>query len=130
MSDLVGIKYTDKGRTTEGVDCWGAVMLWHLNWGTVLPDYSALYHSAEDSGSASLCIALATAGDDWEEIEQHQAEAGDVLVFRIGGFNSHCGVMINNREFLHSFPKRNTVIENLSHPAWGQRLAGVYRWNG
>lgn len=124
FSDLLGIPYRERGRTTEGVDCWGLVCLFHRKLGVDIPDYLATYKSSSDMEGVGE--AITEQKQNWLKVDE--PEFGDVLVFNICGFPCHVGVYIGSGDFMHSFNGTDVCIERLGSLSWSRRLLETYRW--
>jgi cell wall-associated NlpC family hydrolase len=66
--------------------------------------------------------------DCWYKVEK--PELGDVLIFRIKGYETHCGIYLSDGDFLHSLAGRQSCIENLNDSNWNRRITRMYRWLG
>lgn len=121
----IGIPYENRGRTRDGVDCWGLVQLWYREQLDVdVPDYLWAYTAANDKESVSDAIEENKA--NWKKVDE--PEYGDVLVFRIMGYPMHVGIKLNGDDFLHAFQGTQSCLERLSSISWSRRLFEVYRW--
>jgi cell wall-associated NlpC family hydrolase len=122
----IGLPYVDKGRTREGVDCWGLVRLvladvFHVN----LPDYSGAYRDGDDWGGIAHAVRAGLAEGPW--VKTQQPRAGDLLILKIADRPWHCGVMLSSTRFLHAKPGDSVVHEPLDTPRWSNRIEGIYR---
>lgn len=127
----IGLSYRDKGRGPDAWDCWGGVrMVFAEVYGLALPDYADAYSTAADFESVSAAIEAGLA-DGW--VRQERPQAGDLLSLKIAGRPWHCGIMVNDEQFLHWPPPgrhgRETLscLERLDAPVWGRRVEGFYR---
>lgn len=125
LDSYIGIKYRDRARDEDCVDCWGLLCLFYRNeFGIELPQYTT------DTPDGAKYVAEVTAGarvdPTWEKVDTPQY--GDVLLFRVQGLPIHCGVYVADNEFLHSFPNRDSCLERLDGLSWIKRLDGIYRW--
>lgn len=121
----IGIPYENRGRTRDGVDCWGLVQLWYREQLDVdVPDYLWAYTAANDKESVSDAIEENKA--NWKKVDE--PAYGDVLVFRIMGYPMHVGIKLNGDDFLHAFQGTQSCLERLSSISWSRRLFEVYRW--
>lgn len=120
-SDLIGIPFRYGGRGDGAFDCYGLVMELHKRRGIELPDYL----SPKDKGViASMMASQVTL---WRKVEE--PEVGDVILMRIGIFNCHVGVLLDDGEFIHTYEASGGVcIESLS--GWDRRIEGYYRYEG
>lgn len=121
FADLIGTPFKYGGRGNGAYDCYGLVMELHKRKGITLPDYL----SPTDKGIiASMMASQITL---WEKVDQPRP--GDVILFRIGRFNCHVGVLISDFEFIHTYEASGGVCtEYLS--SWDRRIEGYYRYAG
>ena len=125
VGDYIGIPYQDKGRSRQGLDCYGLLQLWMSEQrGVELPDYLEVYTSASDRDSVAGAIEEHKVG--WTPVQN--PKFGDALLFRILGQPMHVGIMLEGDDFLHAFQNCNTCIERLTDLSWSRRLVGAYRW--
>jgi hypothetical protein len=121
----IGIPYVEKGRVDTGIDCWGLARLIYKNeYNISLPSFSAEYQT-EDSDRIEELFAQYKEG--WEE--SNSPKEGDIVVFRIFGYESHVGVAVSATHFIHSREGRDTVIESFSNPKWARRITGFYKYS-
>lgn len=126
LDRYIGLKFIPKGRTIEGIDCWGLVRLFYKDeFGVELPSYSDEYESPTHRQSVSEAIK-ANLGN-WTAVSS--PNFGDVLVFRILGLPLHTGIYIGNGNFIHSYKNTNSCIERLKSVNWENRVLGIYRWS-
>jgi len=130
VSPYIGLPFREKGRSTDGVDCWGLVRLVYAErFGIALPDLSDRYAASEDGPTVERTVEGETApGGSWRLREA--PEVGSVGVFRVKGLPSHVGIAVADGRFLHSFPGVNSVVESYQSPAWSNRLVGWYEFAG
>ncbi|SCK48966.1 Cell wall-associated hydrolases (invasion-associated proteins) [Variovorax sp. HW608] len=127
LSRWVGIPYRPKGRDRTGMDCWGIVLAYaREELGLELPEY--YYDEAAILEHACAHIGRETKAPHWTPIARRSIRPGDVLIFRIRGFETHCGIAVGGRDFLHSLAGRASCIESLDHTNWAHRCTGAYRW--
>lgn len=123
-NNYVGIPYAPKGRTVEGLDCWGLVRLVYKNeFDIELPSYSEYYEDGDQVRQAEL-IHMYKEG--WRVADT--PKTGDVVLFRILGEDSHVGVITTPGIFLHVRQNQSTCIEKLDNPIWKNRIEGVYKY--
>lgn len=119
----IGIPYAVKGRTEKGVDCWGLVRLVYANeFGIDLPSLAEDYND-DDVVKAEL-IALHKEG--WERVEE--PSDGDVILFKMLGYEAHVGVYVGDNTFLHCRENQDTVRESINNPIWKRRIVGAFRY--
>jgi cell wall-associated NlpC family hydrolase len=125
LSNYIGIRYKDRARDDDLLDCWGLLCLFYRQeFGILLPEYTV------DTPDGAKYVAELVAGTRKEPVwaPVSTIQYGDVLLFRVQGLPIHCGVSVGEGEFLHSFPKRDSCIERLDSLAWQKRFDGAYRW--
>lgn len=128
VSAYVGLPFRSKGRTRDGVDCWGLVRLVYAErFGVPLPDLSAGYADAEDR--ATVSGAIRGAAEDrslWRALGE-PSEVGDIVSLRIGGEPCHVGIVVADGRMLHSIAGADSSIERIAGSAWENRVDGFYR---
>ena len=132
VSTYLPIPFREKGRSTDGVDCWGLVRLVYAErFGISLPDLSDRYTASDDGPVVEgVLTSEAAPGGSWRLREGSPREVGDVGVFRIRGLPSHVGLAVAEGRFLHSIRGVDTVVEDWTSPAWKDRLVGWYSFVG
>lgn len=120
----IGIPYKERGRDFTGADCWGicrmvAKDLLYID----LPEY--FYSEADLLQDAEKLIAENS--PRWTKVEE-DFKPGDIHIFRIKGHETHCGIHLMQKEFLHSLPGRDSCIETLTDINWVHRKTGSFRW--
>lgn len=125
-AQYIGLPFLDKGRTIQGVDCWGLVrlILWE-QFCIEVPSYSEDYITSTDKAEVSALINQESLG--MEPVEQGAARPGDILVLRLGGRPWHCALVIDPPWFLHADPHAGVVRERMDGQLWTHRVLGVYR---
>lgn len=121
----IGIPYAEKGRDETGLDCWGLVRLVYKNELNIdLPSFSAEYDTSDNERLEEL---FAQYKEGWESTDC--AEVGDVVIFRIFGYESHIGVCVGDNNFLHVREGRDSVIESLDNAKWNRRITGFFKYS-
>jgi cell wall-associated NlpC family hydrolase len=127
-AELVGIPYLARGRSLQGADCWGVCLLAarHL-FDIELPEY--FYSAADMLDEACELIRRETRGPSWTLLaEGGPWPRGCIHVFRVKGYETHCGIHLGGGEFMHSMAGRNSCIESLFGADWRQRKTGSFQW--
>ena len=118
--DLIGVPFEYGGRGPDALDCYGLVMEVAKRNGTPLPDFGFA------SDQAMISAMMGCTMPQWEEIEQ---VAGAIVLFRIGRYVSHCGVMIDESRMIHTWKESGGVtIQPID--LWTQRIVGFYKHVG
>lgn len=121
----VGIPYAEKGRDITGLDCYGLVRLIYKNEYKIdLPSFSAEY-TADDNNRIQDLIAQYKEG--WESVDT--PSAGDIVLFRIMGVESHVGLVISPTHFIHVRENQDSAIESLSAHKWSKRIVGFFKYS-
>lgn len=123
VEKYVGISYEVNGRDMQSVDCYGLVYLIYKNeLGIDLPSF------AEDGIDANRTQELiAQYKEGWEPTET--IHAGDVVIFRIMGIESHIGLAIDSERFIHARIGYNSAIERFDSSKWKTRFVGSYKYS-
>lgn len=124
--NYIGIPYRDRGRSREGVDCWGLCRLFHAQvLGNDLPSYLEDYEGAEVKDSVASAIFKNLV--NWRVVDG-EPQPGDILIFNIMGLPIHTGIYIGADDFLHAFKGTASCVERLNSVTWQRRLHRVIRW--
>ncbi len=131
MTSFVGIPYRKEGRTLDGVDCWGIVMLVTAALGRPLPDF---FPTTQDAAVTEQCGLpsdewIKQRFGDWQKTETPQP--GDVVVFKnVDGAATHVGVMVGPMHFLQCTSKTGVIRSRIDRFPWSEKIAGVYAYHG
>ena len=121
----IGIPYLDNGRTTAGTDCWGLVrLIYKEEFNIELPSFFSDYTISDIDRISEL---MSQYREGWEPLSL--PEEGCVVLFNILGKASHIGIMINDRQFVHTRRNQEASIETLDSIKWTNRVAGFYKYN-
>ncbi len=125
LEKYIGLKYKEKGRDFDGVDCWGLVRLFYKNEFKIdLPSFSSEYTQTDVQRIEEL---IAQYKEGWESTEQ--PEEGSIVLFRVLGSESHVGVVVNKEQFLHVRENQDSAIENFDSPFWKKRIVGYFKYS-
>jgi cell wall-associated NlpC family hydrolase len=120
ISELIGTPFAYGGRGPDQFDCYGLVKHLYERRGARLPDYRS--PSDQNRIGALMAGALTL----WEPCDR---VPGAVVVFRIMGRVSHCGIVVDDDRFIHTWEGSGGVcIERLSE--WEKRVHGFVRYVG
>jgi cell wall-associated NlpC family hydrolase len=124
----VGVPFRARGRGFDGADCYGLVaLLYREEFGLDLDDLSANYWADGTTPASRVGVFRSAPAHGWVEIAPEEVEPGDVLSFRVGEHEAHCGVAVDRRRMLHVLEGLNAVIEAWNGPTWGPRFVQAYR---
>ncbi len=91
QNKYIGIPFLDKGRDTNGIDCWGLVRLvYKQEYNIDLPSFSTDYEADDSERMRDL---FAQYKEGWEQIEE--PTEGCIVLFNILGVESHMGVAVS-----------------------------------
>jgi cell wall-associated NlpC family hydrolase len=97
----VGLPCKDNGRDRSGLDCWGLVRLVFAEQaGIILPSYSDLYVTTEDSEAIADLIAHRM--EPWREIDERAVRPLDGVMMRFGKSECHMGLVVRRGFVLHT----------------------------
>jgi cell wall-associated NlpC family hydrolase len=125
----LGVPWRHLGRSREGIDCIGLVLLAARDCG-IAADDPAPYE--REPSSQRLRAGLAAALD---EVPIAEARAGDVLVFNLGLYAGHLGVCAEHPEYrvpsvIHAYAPRRRVVEEPLAMIDAGTLTGAFRVRG
>ena len=126
----VGIPYAAGGCGPSGCDCWGLVRLVYKNeFGIDLPGVSldVTPGQAPDAAMVSPVLEL-TREAFWQRVDVPQA--GDVIVLRVLGHESHVGLVTTPGYMLHVREGKDAVLEPYDRRRWKQAVRGIWRYAG
>lgn len=117
------IPFLHRGRTLEGADCWGLVILWYkLRLGIELLDIEEDYK--KEWRRTDKNYFLEHYHLQWEKCEKPQKY--DVVLFKRDEKIDHAGIFLRDDKFLH-INKSGCMVCRLSNPVWTERFEGFYR---
>ena len=114
-----------------GTDCLGLLRgVWRAVYGCepeAVPAYT--YDWAEPQGDERLWAAAAR---HMRAVPRHQAQAGDLLLFRMrgGSVAKHVGLLAeagSSSTFIHAY-SGHSVLESPLTPPWQRRVVAVFRF--
>jgi len=120
---MLGTEFQDGGRSPAGLDCWGLVLLAYQEvFGVAVPDPEV---SAMDSRTAAAHFLAQS--QLWQEVPRGRERLGDVVLFRIGRWVAHAGLVLQPGLMLHTRIDLPTCVEHYDVGIWKSRLSGIYR---
>ena len=124
VEDYSQIPYKDGGRTREGVDCFGLVMLVHREcFGRIIPDIC--YNSAEDCVVNARLVDVHAATINARRT--HCPEPGDLVLMRVGGQASHVGIYVAPQSVMHALAGFGVICQRISASLVRHRIEGYFR---
>jgi len=119
------IPFKEKGRSWEGVDCWGLpYVAYKEEKNILLPDYLNVYESTNDRDILGQTIA-----DERNSKWQSPTIPApfDIVILKMRGVPMHCGIVIKPGFMIHSAKDINTVIERYDSMRWKNKVIGFAR---
>lgn len=130
VQEYMGIPFLEKGRSREGLDCYGLVRLvLQEQRGIELPSYAEEYATTTDAEEITALYRGEVAAQ-WQEIPVPSARLFDVAVLRMMGEPIHFALVLDPPYFLHVFRETDVSVERLDALIWQKRLVRVMRWVG
>ena len=120
----LGIPYRHRGRTLEGLDCWGFLKLVYIDLGFKLFDVEDLEYG-KIWGLRGKDYFQENYENDWEKVTDPQVLDG-VLFLNSRGVANHAGIVFADRKFIHC-PRQGVVVSRLDDAAWKPKIEGFYR---
>jgi len=120
ISKYVGIPYKPRGRTKEGLDCYGLAICLFKERGIELPD--PFYPDTETSTNKKVMESLESTIPN---TKIDKPEPWCIIEFLIKGEPSHIGIYLGRGEFIHSSCSTGVVVDKLYR--WEKKVKGYYR---
>ena len=125
----IGIPYKVRGRTLDGLDCWGLVcVIARAEQGITLPSFAdrnagtATMHNVAKIGQLIKEVI-----PDWIQVWRGRERCLDVIVLRLHGHPMHVGVVLGDGLMLHIDKGIDSCIESYHSTRWKDRIYGFYR---
>lgn len=132
---LSGVRFVHAGRTDNGVDCVGLLLVAAWRAGIHVLD-STSYSSIVDGARVKMEIERACI----EREPPYVWRPGDVLLFNVGGSPQHTAMIteimpgtdhVDDRVYMiHAHQSLGKVVEHRMDRSWSNRLVGIYTWRG
>ncbi len=124
IGKYLGIPYQHRGRSLEGLDCWGFLKLVYADLGVRLFDIEDLEYS-KVWGMEGKDYFKAHYFHDWFEVKDPQPLDG-VLFVNSRKIANHVGIVLSSKRFIHCC-RQGVVISRINDPSWQARIEGFYR---
>jgi len=122
----IGIPFLDKGRTIEGLDCWGLLcLIYKEQFNIELPTFIDEYPTA--TNFAEVGSLIESNMHTWIKIEQDTRRVGDGILMRLFGYPVHVGILVDKQRMIHVFRGTNTCLQRIYGTSWKKRIHGIYR---
>jgi cell wall-associated NlpC family hydrolase len=125
---LIGVPWLYRGRSRQGVDCGGMLILMGKELGIIAPDYDRVYDP--QSSYLGLHETLAEFAFGLPENEPHKE--GDIWTYSFAGdMHAHCAVFSPSENLvIHAYPVVQAVAEHTATGKWVKRVHRRYRVRG
>lgn len=121
----IGLEFEDNGRGPK-YDCWGlCILIFEEEFGIQLPDFSDQYLNAHDAYNIPLLVAKER--PEWRKVKD--PKPGNVVLFNIGGYPVHVGVVVGQNRMLHIAKGINASVERFTSKKWNKRIEGFYAYH-
>lgn len=112
--------FKEKGRSKDGLDCWGLVKEVYKNeLNILLNDYS--YSTVNDRAIEDYELLEKS---NWIKVDKPKLY--DVILFKSSPL--HVGIYLTYNKMLHTTEANGTVIESFNTILWINKLQGIYRY--
>jgi cell wall-associated NlpC family hydrolase len=120
-TELIGIPFERGGRGPDSFDCYGLCRyIIERDQGVKVPDYGA----PEDAGM--IHALMVGSREFWRRLDY--PKEGALVMFKTGRFIAHCGIVIPDYRFIHTWEQSGGVVtERLDH--WKHRIVGFYEYS-
>ena len=122
-SNYIGIPYRSPDSNQEGLNCWELVEKIMIEQFKLKPPIVHYSGPVEKVAPVFMSQLLA-----WDLISNEHRAPGDLILLSITGYPVHCGILINETQFIHTLKSCNSCIESISSISWKKRILGFYRW--
>lgn len=129
------IPFEDKGRSFEGVDCWGLIyLIYKEELGITLPTYTDGYKKA---CAIEVQKIIDNNKGNWKQVEQKDVEQFDLVLMRsiltVEGkaviAETHIAVMVDKHSFIHTEENIGVSLVNLKKDKRVvNRIVGFFRY--
>lgn len=124
LDTYLKVPYLLHGRTLQGVDCWGLILLIYKDLGHKLLDIEEDYDEKWSWKGRDLFIE--NYYEKWEKIAK--PKQFDVILFKNSkGVVHHGGIALRNERFIHT-SKLGTSLLRLYDKKWVKSIEGFYHY--
>lgn len=122
------LPYIEGGRTKQGADCWGLVVLLYKElFNITLTEYGDItLPSIKECHQTSKRLQQELVNQKMF-YEVSSPEFGDVILLNVLGEPLHIGFCLDSKTMIHTGRKHGVVIENFTEMKWERKIAGFYR---
>lgn len=130
-----GLPFSPRGRTRDGVDCWGVVrMVYAEVLGIELPSYADAKVTDEERAEVERIFRGEIDNAPWTEVPDGDERPFDLAYFRrfADGAATHVGVVLGGGLMLHAEegPRSLSRVESYRESYYAKLLVGFRRHSG
>ena len=119
----IEIPFREKGRSWDGIDCWGLVVLGYREvLGIELPCYTEHYESTSELNRLRK-VFTRERDAYWREVRRRE---GAVAMILRRNLRVHVGIVIGRRDILHCEEGAGTILDRDRH----LRIEGFWEPDG
>jgi cell wall-associated NlpC family hydrolase len=125
VTKYLGVPYKNRGRDTNGLDCWGLVLCVYKDiFGIDLPD---LENYEVDWSYKGNNYIMERYTNEWVRVEKPQEL--DVVLMKNGrGITNHAGIMLDSINFIQC-SKAGVTIAKITDKRIDRRIEGFFRYD-
>ena len=128
VADYIGLPYLQHGRTREGMDCWGLIILvFAEKFKVTLPSYATDYRDVDALEEINDIVEVEKQRG-WVQIPAGSERLGDVVVFRVVGIPCHVGMVTEQGRFLHTIKGIDSAHADYTSSRWRNRVNSFWRY--
>ena len=127
VGDYIGIPFTVGGRAPDtGFDCWGLVRyVMAVEYGKLLPGLEEKYSDLDDKRNIENITDTTKPLIGARSVRE--PAAGDLVLMRYRGFICHVGIMVDDRNVLHTDYGKDSCVQRIDSIHLRDRVEGFYR---
>ena len=125
----IPVPYRHRGLTIRGCDCTGLIIGIAQSLGK-LQNYKLRKYKFDWNLHSGACDIITTELENVaDRVMKSTIQPGDILIFKFGKCNSHAGVFVGKRTFVHSLANYSCQQALLKQSQWSPRWVLTYRFN-
>lgn len=122
INRYLGIPYVHRGRTLNGLDCWGLLKCVYRDLGVELFDIEEYSKTWSLNGKDYFKQHYE---QDWRMVNKTQIMDA-VLFVNSKGVANHAGIVLKDEKFIHCC-RQGVIISRLHDKSWHKNIEGYYR---
>lgn len=126
-------KYINKPWKLHGkldsYDCWTLVVDIYKTELNIDVEFNDNYHVQMNQRSKDIGNIISSLKGKFININNNDIKPYDIILFNIGKYPVHVGMVIDNKYMIHSTKHTGSIIERHTKNKWKTRIEGYYRWD-